>query len=176
MRASRQDQRWPFRTVAVSCAARTPPGIIDWHPHLTPMEASQETSQVEHQLPRAAPQDRILLCPRWSRNKGQNPPGKQMKETLTFQTLPVVCGDATGEARWVIYRGRLPEVGGRRIWTPSRVKPAVRTGFTGRADLGIAGLGFRRMERRLGGRGCHGRPDLLQAGTTMNFRNATCCF
>jgi hypothetical protein len=45
----------------------------------------------------------------------------------------------------------------------------------GRADLVIAGLGFWRMERRLGGRGCHGR-FFAGGGDDDEFRNANCCF
>jgi len=86
------------------------------------------------------------------------------------------CG-VRGRHGWgaVIYRGgspprpelfaarRFSEVGGRRIWTPSRVKPAERTGFHwARAWVG-RGLGLRRMADE------DAAAEFLQAGAMMNL-------
>jgi len=61
----------------------------------TPIYPSNTHGGVARNLPsgaghQAKRRDRILLVPALEQKQEPNPPGKQMKETLTFQTLPVV--------------------------------------------------------------------------------------
>lgn len=116
MRASRQDQRRPLRTVAVSCAARTPQDIGTPSTHQTPMEASQETSQVGIKRRGRHPKIEFLWClPRPEAGNRPENPGKaedgEKNSHLQKRPLPPApriirwCGGTPRVVRGALSRG-----------------------------------------------------------------------